>query len=261
MLFFYFLICLLLYYYQTRLIFVPSKNVLTTPKEHGIDYNEQYILSKNGNKVYFWEILTQNPKYTVVFFHGNAGNVSSRIETIYHFKELDIHAFMLDYQGYGLSEGTPTEKNIYSDSIQLIKTIIEQKNINPDNMIYWGRSLGGAVAAELALHYPPKALILESTFTSIVDMAKLSYPYIPVSLIVQNKFDTLKKIDQITVPKLFIHSPQDDIVPYQMSKLLFEKSLEPKHFLTIKGDHNSGFFTSQNIYIKGIEDFLKTLNP
>jgi fermentation-respiration switch protein FrsA (DUF1100 family) len=137
--------------------------------------------------------------------------------------------------------------------------LINKKKLSPDKIIIWGRSLGGAIATELALNNSPKALILESTFSSIPDMAKHLYPFLPTKFLCTIKYDSFSKIPKIACPKLFIHSRNDDIVPFKFGKKLFNNAKEPKEFIEISGNHNNGFIDSEDSYIHPIKTFIKNI--
>jgi fermentation-respiration switch protein FrsA (DUF1100 family) len=191
----------------------------------------------------------------ILFFHGNAGNISHRLDTLEIFHTLGLSTFIIDYRGYGQSEGRPSEQGTYLDAEAAWRYLVEQRQVPPERMIIFGRSLGGAVAAWLAQAHPPRALILESTFTSLPDMAATYLPFLPVRSLARFDYNTLARLPDIHCPVLVVHSPDDEVVPYSHGRQLFEAASEPKEFLELRGGHNEGFLISDN-YQAGLEAFI-----
>ncbi len=250
---------LVLFFNQSRLIYFPSQVLATTPQAHGIGFEEISFRTADSISLTGWFVPSGKESDVILFFHGNAGNISHRMDSISLFHQLGYSVFIFDYRGYGTSEGTPTEAGTYRDGEAAWKYLVEDRNINPEKIIIFGRSLGGAVAAGLAQQIKPKAYILESTFTSVPDMAKSLYPIFPAHLISRYKYDALSALPAIQAPLMVIHSPEDEIVPYTHGRRLFEAAPEPKMFLEISGDHNNGFITSRDKYTKGLRSFFRSL--
>ena len=246
----------ILYIFQSRLIYYPLYQWVTTPMAIDLNYDTVFFKTKDGVKLSGWFIPAQEPRGIVLFCHGNAGNISHRLDSIQVFNRLGLSVFILDYRGYGKSEGKPTEKGTYLDAEAAIQYLVQERQVSPTEIIIFGRSLGGAIAAHLAKDYPPRALILESTFTSIPDMAKVIYPFLPVSLLVRFHYTTREYVQKITCPLLIIHSPEDDMIPFQQGRYLFEAAREPKEFLEISGSHNEGFIKSGEDYEGGLRAFI-----
>jgi len=194
-------------------------------------------------------------KPVVLFFHGNAGNISHRIQKIRIFRQLGISVFLFDYRGYGKSQGRPTERGTYIDGRAAIKTVLEDLGIQKNQLVYYGESLGCAVALQMALEVEPSAVILDSAFTSTVEMGRLMLPFLPLRWIVRYRYDNLSKIKLLKSPILLLHSPTDDIIPFEMATRLYHNAQEPKLLLKTLGDHNSGFLDTP-YWGKGIRDFL-----
>jgi len=241
---------------QKDLIFVPTKKYINTPESYNLPYESHILTTKDGERISSWFIPHPNPRSTLLFLHGNGGNISTRLDTINIFHQLGLSIFIVDYRGYGNSSGSPSEEGTYVDAETAWLFLRNNKRINSNNIIIYGRSLGGAIAIWLAQKYKASALIVESSFTSIVDMGRHNYPYLPINMLAIIKYPSDKRIPSIDVPKLFIHSMEDDIVPYKFGRKLFEIAIPPKKFLKINGLHNNGFLTSGDIYINGIKDFL-----
>ena len=173
---------------------------------------------------------------------------------MYH--QLGLAVFIIDYRGYGRSQGRPSEPGTYLDAEAAWNYLTKDKAVPENRIILYGESLGGAVATWLATQHKPGALILESSFTSVMDMGRHYYPYLPIRWISRIKYPTLDRIKEVHVPLLIIHSLTDDIVPYAQGKKLFESAHEPKSFLEITGDHNNGFMESNGRYLDGIDQFI-----
>jgi fermentation-respiration switch protein FrsA (DUF1100 family) len=256
-LFFVYLIFLgLVYLRQGSMVYYPSREIVNTPGDIGFDFKEVTLRTKDNIKISAWHIPAKNERGVVLFFHGNAGNISHRLDSIRIFHDFNLTVFIFDYRGFGKSEGYPTEKGTYIDAESAWEYLVHIKNIDPKKIILFGRSLGSAVAAELALRHKAGALIIESGFTSVPDLGSKFYPYLPLRLISRFHYATADKVNKIDIPKLFIHSPQDEIIPFEHGTKLFDKARRPKEFLQMKGNHNDGFIISGRAYIEGLDGFI-----
>jgi len=239
-------------------LFYPSRKIVVTPKEAGIAFEDIYFSTADHVRLNGWLVKTAvRPKEaaTVLFCHGNAGNIGDRVEKILNFRNLGLNVFIFDYRGYGKSQGRPTEKGMYSDVQAAYDYLQTRHDIAKKRIIVYGASMGGVAAIDLASKQPVAALIADSTFTSGADMAKRIVPFVP-SFMLAVKLDNATKIQKITVPKLFIHSPDDQTVPFKLGQRLFALAPEPKEFLQITGNHNEGYALSEKIFLPGIEKFL-----
>ena len=247
------------YFFQSRLVFVPTKGLQTTPKEIGLDF-ETHIIGKD--QVYSWFIPVKNKDaMTVLICHGNAGNISNRLSTIdFYHRQLGINVMIFDYSGYGKTPGKVGEEKTYENSQAVFDFMVDTLKISPDKIVVDGRSLGGAVAIDLATKRQFKGLIVQSTFTSIYQMAKSMFPILPAKWIQHIYYDSISKVGQIKCPILHLHSPDDQIIPYAMSGILFEKMPNPKRFVKIQGGHNSGWMDSMAIYDPALRSFIKEVN-
>lgn len=252
----YVLVCAVMYVAQPRFIYFPSPTLALTPQDASLAYEDVFLTCEDGTRIQGWFIPANPARATLIFCHGNGGNISHRLESIDQFHRLGLSVFIFDYHGYGGSEGSPGEQETYQDAEAAWNYLTQTRKVSPDSIIIFGRSLGGAVAVWLASHHPPKALVVESSFTSIADVAAHYYPFLPVKLLARIRYDSEKLISRIKVPILFIHSPDDDIIPFKLGRKLFEQANEPKQFLQIHGPHNTGFLDSDDVYIRGLRDFL-----
>jgi fermentation-respiration switch protein FrsA (DUF1100 family) len=248
------------YLVQPRLLYypdVPTRELTATPGRIGLDYESVALSTDDGVRLSAWFIPHPAPRATLLFFHGNAGNLSHRLESIRLFHELGLAVFIIDYRGYGESEGRPTEAGTYIDATAAWRYLVETRQIPPQDIVIFGRSLGGAIAAELASRTRPGALILESAFTSVPNMAARLYPWLPVRSISRFRYDTRRALDTIACPVLIIHSREDEVIPFAEGEQLYAHAREPKRFLELRGGHGDGFLVSGGRYMQGIDDFLK----
>jgi len=250
------LIALLIYFYQPKLIYYPHKEIVASPNDILLDYEEVTLTTSDNYEINAWWIPNANARATLLFFHGNAGNISHRLDSINNFHQLGLSVLIIDYRGYGISPGTPSEQGTYNDAEAAWSYLTKEKNIPPNNIVIFGRSLGGAIATWLAEKHASAALIIESSFTSIADIGKYYYPYLPTKLLARIKYPSKDRIPKIKTPILFIHSPNDEIIPYEHGQALFEVANKPKSFLQIHGSHNDGFMISGRKYIDGINTFI-----
>lgn len=238
-------------------IYFPSREITITPGDVGLDFEEVTFEASDGVKLHGWFVPGERD-VTWIWFHGNGGNVSSRVPNIRDLNtRLGLSIFIFDYRGYGRSEGSPSEEGTYLDAEAAIAHI-RSRGVEAEKIMYFGRSLGCAVAAEMAIRHPPRALICESGFTSIKAMARSAYPFLPgIELFVTAKYDTLSKIKQVNVPVMFLHGDRDDIVPFEMSERLFEAANEPKRFHAILGAmHNDTYDAGGREYFVALRDFV-----
>jgi len=228
-----------------------------SPDNIGLDFESLFFVTADGVKIHAWYIPKENARGTVLFCHGNGGNISGRLDTIRILNYLGFATFIFDYRGYGISEGSPSEAGTFRDAMAAYDFIQNRLSLKPEDIIIFGRSLGGAVAANLAIRRSHRVLILESTFTSIGAIARQYYPMFPVRLISRIKYNTLACVKEISTPLLLIHSTEDGTIPFSHSENLYEAASQPKVLLRISGDHNDGFLRSGAYYIEGIDKFLK----
>jgi len=245
------------YVRQGRMLYFPMKEINETPKDIGFDFEEITLKTKDGINISAWYIPAKNERGVLLFCHGNAGNISHRLDSIRIFHDLGLSVLIFDYRGYGRSEGSPTEKGTYIDAEAALDYLVNVKNFKPQKIIIFGRSLGSAVAAETALRHKAGALIIESGFTSVPALGSRFFPYLPVRLISRYHYLTIEKVGKINIPKLFIHSPGDEVIPFDHGLALYEKAAKPKEFLSIAGGHNEGFIMSGKTYIDGLEAFIE----
>ncbi len=247
---------LLVYFNQSHLVYFPEKQIGNTPEAIGLGYTAVNIATGDGETLHGWWVPVGDAKGTVLFFHGNAGNISHRINYLTMFKRLGYNTLLFDYRGYGRSSGTPSESGTYLDAQAAWRYLTENEKIAPAQIVLFGESLGGAVAAWLAAREQPGLLVLASTFTSVPDLAAEIYPFLPVRWISRFDYNTLESLQSITCPVFIAHSPHDEIIPYRHGQRLFQTAPEPKQFLLLEGTHNTGFIFMQPAWKRTLGAFM-----
>jgi fermentation-respiration switch protein FrsA (DUF1100 family) len=247
---------------QSRLLFLPEtpgRELIGTPADLGMNYQPVSLATQDGERLDAWFIPAESATLTLLFFHGNAGNISHRLDSILQFHRLNLNVFIFDYRGYGLSSGTPSERGTYLDAQAAWNHLRKQRNLPATDIVLFGRSMGGPIAAWLATQTSPGALMIESSFTSVPDMAAELYPFLPVRRLSHLQYATRKSVAAASCPVLVIHSRDDEIIPFEHGQRIFEGANEPKRMLEIQGGHNDGFLLSGPRYTAGISDFLREL--
>jgi len=252
----YVIIGIILFLFQSHFLYFPHRELIGDPSQVGLDFEPVRIITSDNITLHGWFVPAQNRDEVLLYFHGNGGNISHRLHSLQQFHQLGLSTFIIDYRGYGQSEGEPTEEGTYLDAEASWNYLTEQRGIKPENIILLGRSLGGAIATWLATRVTPKALIIESTFTSVPDRGSEIYPYFPVRLLSRFEYNTLKYVQDVHCPILVVHSPEDEIVPFTHGQKLFAVARQPKEFLQISGGHNDGFLISAARYERGLKSFI-----
>ncbi|HSM99287.1 MAG TPA: alpha/beta hydrolase [Gallionella sp.] len=246
------------YIFQSRLVFYPEteREVTATPGLIGLPYEDIQLRTSDGIGLHGWYVPAPQPRGTVLFLHGNAGNISHRLDSVRMFHRLGYSTLIFDYRGYGNSGGKPTEQGTYRDAEAAWRYLTEQRHIPSCRIVLFGESLGGAVAAWLAAREKPAALVIASGFTSVPDLGQQLYPYLPVRWLARIRYDTRGYLQSVTAPVLIAHSPQDDIIPYEHGRALYAAAHPPKRFLELSGGHNDGFIFMREAWVKALGDFL-----
>lgn len=255
----YLAICLLLYFRQDRFIFfpdMPGRQLVASPQAVNLDYEDVTVATRDGERIHSWFIPAENAGITLLFCHGNAGNISHRLESIALFNSLGLNVLIFDYRGYGQSTGHVSEPGFYHDVYAIWQELTVRRGIAAENIVVFGRSLGAAIASQLATRVKPGGVILESAFSSVPDMGAKLYPFLPVRLLARFRLNNLDHVQASQAPLLVVHSRDDEIIPFTQGERVFASAHEPKTFLPIRGDHNGGFLYSGRFYLEGVEAFL-----
>jgi len=258
----YLLLLAILFFSQSRLLYypnLPSRQLSAFPGSLGMAFETVELSADDGVKLHAWYLPVENPRATLLFFHGNAGNISHRLDSLKLFHDLQLSVLIFDYRGFGLSEGTPSETGTYLDAEAAWRYLTNDRAIPSRRIILFGRSLGGSIAAWMAARSDAMGLILESAFTSIPDLASGIYPFFPVRWLSRLRYDTLHHLQSVQAPVLVIHSRNDEIIPMSHGERLYAQASEPKRFLELNGGHNDGFLQSGSRYITGLEEFIESL--
>ena len=246
-----------LYFYQRNLLYHPNENNYSGDKI-SVDIKKVKITTSDNIELLGW-YHEKNPKNykTLVFFHGNAGSLENRIHKLNHFQDMDINFLIIAWRGFSGNNGKPSEEGLYEDGRSTINWLIKN-GIRKEDIILYGESLGTGVATYLAQNKKFAGIILETPFTSMVDAAKKFYPYIPVNLILKDKFENSKKIKNIKIPILIMHGEADQIVPFSMGKKIFEMANEPKYSYFTKYDNHMMEYNEK--LVLALKSFFKSLN-
>lgn len=253
-------LCFYLFYPRIEgfFVFYPDRVIEAVPSDVGLEYEDVSFVAPDGTRLHGWFFPLPGNRPVMLFSHGNAGNISHRLDNIRLLLDRGIQVFIYDYRGYGRSRGRPSEKGIYMDGLAAYDYLVNRRGIDPDRITPFGRSLGAAVALETALRRDVRSLIMESAFTSTRGMAKGMFPFQLLWPLLPRHYDNLKKIRKIDVPKLIIHGEQDEIVPFSMGQNLHEAARGPKDFLAIRGaGHNDTYVVGGKRYLQAISDFVK----
>ncbi len=254
-------IAVLYYFTQERYLFSPQSEFVDNPSLLGLKYEEVNLKSDDGVTLNAWYLPAETSRPVILYCHGNAGNISHRLEHLKLIHDLGYSIFIFDYRGYGKSTGKISERGTYYDAALAWQYLILDRKFSPDNIIVYGRSLGASVAAWLSARHTPAALIIESAFDSIQSLGSQLYPFLPVKWLTRFSYNTLNHIRAVKCPVLVIHSIEDEVIPYSHGKELYKNIHGEKTFLKITGSHNTGFQTSGDHYVEGIRNFLMDVIP
>lgn len=258
----YVLLSLVLYLLQGKMVFLsnlPGRALTASPGDIGLEYEDVYLATLDDERLHGWYVPATISRGVIVFFHGNAGNISHRLDSIGIFHQLGLDTLIIDYRGYGQSTGKTTEQGTYLDAQAAWSYLVDERGIAADQIIIFGRSLGGAVGAWLGTQHTPAAVIIESSFSSGVDMARRLYPFLPVRLITRLRYPVAEYASHLDCPVLVVHSRDDEIIPFAMGQSIYAAVKQRKSFLELRGDHNNGIFISRQDYLRGLDGFIESV--
>ncbi len=244
---------------EERLIFHPDKRVLRTPSDAGLEFDDVYFATGDGVRLNGWFVPYPGARRTLVWFHGNAGNISHRIQNLKLLHEkVKVNVFIFDYRGYGRSEGNVSESGTYLDGAAAIDLLRKRYEVEPPRLILFGRSLGAAVAVEVATRVRSLALILESPFVSVPEMARAVFPLLPLGPVLRTQYNNLEKVRRIKSPLLVLHGDRDEVIPFSQGRKVFEAAPEPKRFYTIAGaGHNDTYLAGGEVYFATLRESVE----
>jgi uncharacterized protein len=253
----YLLICLIAFLLQRNLLYFPVRWSEEEARRANPGFEEAWIATSDGERVHAWLQRTETSPWTVVIFHGNAGNLSTHQATLVPFRKLGLQAILFDYRGYGLSSGHPTQQGLLRDGEAVADYVESKLGVPQDRIIYFGQSLGCGVAVLLAAKRPPARLILESGYRSLAEVAAAHYPFLPVKLLMRDRFEAGEAIRKITCPLLLLHPAEDEVIPIRFGRTLFDQAHEPKRFVPLPGaHHNDSFDVALEEQVQAIAEFL-----
>ena len=250
---------LILYFMQPSFLYSPVQELPYTPAELGLDFEEVFFRAGDQVQLHGWYIPAPNSEFTVLFCHTNGGNMMYQLDSINIFYNLGLSCFIFDYRGYGSSRGRPSEHGTYLDVRAAFRWLTKKKKIPAEKTIVFGRSLGGSIAAYLAGRVRLRGLVIESAFTSYVDIGRKFYPYMPVKWFARFNYPTIEYVRKVTCPVLVIHSRNDEMIPFEFGLQLYEAANEPKEFVELYGGHNDGYLISSETYKKAWTKWLEFL--
>jgi len=249
----------LMYLQQPAMTFFPERTLVATPANWGFEYEDVALDTEDGVRLHGWYIPRPGARRVLLFFHGNAGNISHRGDSIAIFNRLGLNVLIFDYRGYGLSQGKPDEQGLYRDAVAAWRYLTDTRGFTGSDIVIFGRSLGGAVGARLASNVEPDGLILESVFSSAADISRALLPVLSRLVVLRYRFDAVDALKGVHCPVLVLHSPDDEIIPFRLGQKLYRAANEPRTFVELQGDHNGGFLQSQPHYEQALGEFLTQL--
>ncbi len=245
---------------EQMFLYYPTRTIGETPAVIGLNYQDVFLVTDDRVKIHGWFVPCEGAAGTLLIFHGNAGNIGDRVPWIEMLHKLGVNVFIIDYRGYGKSEGEPFEEGLYQDARAAGDWWVKERQSRGEKLILFGESLGGAVAVRLAAEVFPAGIILQSTFTSAWDMAKTMMPLGLLQPLINVHFDSVKTIAQVACPKLMIHGDRDEIVPFRLGKRLFEAAPPPKSFYVVPGaGHNDLLWIAGSEYSRQLKMFLSRI--
>jgi len=250
------------YYFYPRIenffIFFPQRAFDFEPESFGLAYRDAAFTTEDGKTLHGWFFPGEREDPVILHFHGNAGNISHRLDLIKNFRQKRLQVFIFDYRGFGKSQGRPSEKGLYLDAMAAYDYLVQKEGILPGKIVLHGHSIGAAVAVEAALNRSARSVILESAFTSTKDMAKTMPLFFLLSPFLPANYNNLEKVPRLRIPKLIIHGDRDEIVPFSMGERLFAAAAEPKRFLRLEGaGHNDTYVVSERVYFEMFAKFAR----
>ncbi len=228
---------LFMYCMQPRFLYEPIRKISCTPVKFGLDFEEVYFKTADRLLLHGWFVPATNATFTVLYCHGNGGNMMHFLNTVNFLNKLGLNCFIFDYRGYGESQGTPSEKGTYLDARAAYRWLTRKKGVEPQQIILFGWSLGGSIAAYLATKSQSAGLVIENAFTSYSAIGQKFFPYMPVKLFARFDYPTIDYVSKVTCPVLVIHSKNDEVIPFELGLEIYDAANEPKRFVEIVGRH------------------------
>lgn len=244
---------------QKVLIFCPVREMEATPADSQLPYEAVHLNTPDGEALHAWFIPGDQNQPVVLFCHGNNSNISSpsHLKLLELLHSLGLSTIIFDYRGFGRSTGSPDQAGTYRDAEAVWKHLVQSRRYAGRDIIIWGKSLGGGPASYLASqHQNCRALVLEATFTSVPDVARRMFPFLPVTWIIRHEYPVHRHVVKVDSPVLVMHSPADETIPCRLGRRVFEAAREPKKFIQLSGGHVWGFWISKEACVQAIKENL-----
>lgn len=257
-------LALYLYVFQERFVYfpeLPSRQVMATPADIGLAFEAVRLGTADGETLAGWYIPAPAARGTLLYLHGNGGNIGHRLDPIAVFHRLGLNILIIDYRGYGDSSGKPSEEGTYQDALAAWDYLTQEKRHMPDRIVLFGESLGGSIAARLAARQTPAGLVIYASFTSVPELAQALYPIFPASRLARYRYDTRAALGSVNCPLLILHSPEDEIIPFSHGQALLAAAREPKRLVELRGGHNDALLLGREVYARAVGEFLQKFLP
>jgi hypothetical protein len=254
-------LALYLYAFQARYVYFPERQVTATPADIGLAFETVRLSTADGETLAAWYIPAPAARGTLLYLHGNGGNVGHRIDQVAVFHRLGLNILIIDYRGYGDSSGKPSEEGTYRDALAAWHYLTQNKRHLPQRIVLFGESLGGSIAAWLATRHTPAGLVIYASLTSVPELAQALYPIFPASWLARYRYDTRAALDRVACPVLILHSPADEVIPFSHGQALLGAAHAPKRLVELRGGHNDALAVSREAYAQAVGAFLQTVLP
>ncbi|MDD5194961.1 MAG: alpha/beta hydrolase [Candidatus Omnitrophica bacterium] len=241
---------------EQKSLYHPYKDIPETPKNLGIAHEDVNFKTADGKLLNGWFVPANDAGLTLLYCHGNAGNMYHRLHKVKFFHEMGVNFFIFDYRGYGKSTGRPSESGLSKDAQAAYDYLISRNDVDKNKIVVYGKSLGGPIAADLCNRRQACALILEGSFATVALRAQQLYPFLPMKFLITQKYDTVAKVNNLRIPKLIVHGRADAVINFQHGEVLFSAAPEPKQFLPFEGGHNDDLFVISRAYKDQLEIFF-----
>lgn len=253
---------LFLRWFEWKSLYVPSRVIDATPAEVGLAFEDVDFVAEDGVRLHGWWIPNPQARGTILYCHGNGNNIANRVELCRDLHELGVNIFIFDYRGYGRSRGWSTEQGTYRDARAAYEVVrARYGDSEQPPVIVYGASLGAAIAAQLALDKPVAGAIFEAGFSSIVDVGERIYPWMPVRWILQFRYEADRRVANVRAPKLFAHSKEDQLIPYELGRKLFDAAAAPKEFFELSGPHEEAGWNNKPSFWPALSAFVDRVLP
>lgn len=255
---------LLLVFLEKQLIYYPAAGLDVTPEALGLPFEDVLLDVEPGVKVHAWFIRAakQPAAATILFSHGNAGNIADRLDRVLRWRGLDADFLLYDYRGYGRSTGRPDEEGTYRDGRAAYDYLVKTRGVDPRHLILMGESLGCAISIQLAVEQPAAGLVIEAPFASIAHMANAIYPFLPLGPFIKTRYLNVEKIARLRMPLLVVQGTRDEVIPVAQGKMVFDAAPPPRRYLAIEGaHHNDVYVVGAGRYQAALSDFIASALP